>query len=380
MRLGWTGAVSLWLSSAALSAAAELRWVSTPGQPEAAVVEVTGFTDAEWSRAGTGLEWSEVLVVRADSDSLQVRPDLPAMLGGYEVAEKTLRFTPRFPLVPGLRYSAVLRSARLSGDDQARPQTAVYRFEAEAAGEATRVTTVHPTAAVLPMNLLKVYLHFSAPMSRGAVYSHVRVLDAQSRPVELAFLELEEELWNAEQTRLTLLFDPGRIKRGLLPREQEGPVFEEGKSYTLEIDAAWPDAQGRPLAGSCRKTFTAGAADETAPDPARWQVAAPPAGTRQPLTVRFDEPMDSALARRLIWVETEAGMPLEGAVALVEEDRCWHMTPTLPWPRGAAVVWVKPLIEDLAGNQIGKVFDVDVFENQAPGDSGRSAALRFTLE
>src|SRR5206468_10702471 len=91
------------------------------------------------------------------------------------------------------------------------------------------------------------YLHFSAPMSRGEVYRRVRLLGEGDRPVDRPFLEIGEELWDPDGTRLTLLFDPGRIKRGLVPRKEEGPILEEGRAYTLVVDPAWPDAQGRPL-------------------------------------------------------------------------------------------------------------------------------------
>src|SRR5438105_1654786 len=79
-------------------------------------------------------------------------------------------------------------------------------------------------------------------MGRGAAYHHIRLLDATGRPVDAPFLELEEELWSNDGMRFTLLFDPGRIKRGLKPREELGPVLGAGKSYTLVIDGAWPDA------------------------------------------------------------------------------------------------------------------------------------------
>jgi hypothetical protein len=242
------------------------------------------------------------------------------------------------------------------------------------------VTAVYPSAAVLPVNLLKVYLHFSAPMSRGLVYDQVRVRDANGKVLELAFLELEEELWNADQTRLTLLFDPGRIKRGLLPREEAGTVFEVGKSYTLEVDASWQDGNRRPLAEAFRKTFQVGPADAVAPDPVRWQILTPPAGTLRPLVVRFDESMDRALVQRLMWVETAAGAVVEGRVEVSEEERCWQWIPTRPWPSGSGVVRVKKLIEDLAGNQIGKVFDVDVFNNDPPGMSRQEVTLPFQIK
>ena len=73
------------------------------------------------------------------------------------------------------------------------------------------------------------------------------LLDAAAKEVDLPFLELEQELWDSSGKRFTLFFDPGRIKRGLKPREEVGPALEEGKSYTFVVDRAWHDAQGDSL-------------------------------------------------------------------------------------------------------------------------------------
>ena len=86
------------------------------------------------------------------------------------------------------------------------------------------------------------------------------------------FLELDEELWSPDGTRFTLLFDPGRVKRGLKPREELGPVLEAGKSYSLVIDRDWLDASGNSLKAGFRKTFRVGPPDETSPDPKTWTV------------------------------------------------------------------------------------------------------------
>ena len=53
--------------------------------------------------------------------------------------------------------------------------------------------------------------------------------------------------WNPGNTRLMVLFDPGRIKRGLLPLNESGPHPMEGRSYTLAIDGEWKEANGQPL-------------------------------------------------------------------------------------------------------------------------------------
>jgi hypothetical protein len=60
----------------------------------------------------------------------------------------------------------------------------------------TVVSQVYPTAEVLPENLLKFYVHFSAPMSSGHIYDHIRLIgDSTGKEVELPFLEIDEELW-----------------------------------------------------------------------------------------------------------------------------------------------------------------------------------------
>jgi len=141
----------------------------------------------------------------------------------------------------------------------------------------------------LPQNLLKFYLHFSAPMSRGHIYDHIHLLDQNGQAVELPFLEIDEELWNPEMTRLTLFIDPGRIKRGVQPLEEIGPALEAGKSYTLEIDAAWRDNAGLPLRENFRKSFRVAAPDREPPAPATWKIRSPKAGTHAALNIGMPE-------------------------------------------------------------------------------------------
>ena len=157
-------------------------------------------------------------------------------------------------------------------------------------------------------------------MSRGEAYRHIRLLDAKGKPVDAPFLELDEELWSRDGMRFTLLFDPGRIKRGLKPREDLGPVLEAGKSYQLVIDRDWPDAEGNPLKAEFRKTLRAGPPDETSPDPKTWEIRPPAPETRDPLEVRFPEPLDRALLDRLIVVQDAAGKAVPGRIAVEAEE------------------------------------------------------------
>jgi hypothetical protein len=269
----------------------------------------------------------------------------------------SLRLRARFPLEPGLSYRAVYQPVRSAA---AKTISQTFQVPKRASTLATKVTAVYPTQDVLPENQLKFYLHFSAPMSRGEVYRRVHLLNEKGEAIDLPFLELDQELWDQRQQRITLLFDPGRIKRGLKPREEAGPVLEEGKKYTFAIDADWPDAQGNPLAKSVRKSFRAGPPDDQIVDLTRWKIKAPPAGSRMPLIIDFPKAMDQALAERLIWIETMAGQRVDGTAVLEAQERRWEFRPDADWTAGNYRVAVDATIEDLAGNSIAKPFEIDV--------------------
>src|SRR5262249_53983657 len=182
-------------------------------------------------------QWQRLLSVYAEQPELGTNVDLPRMLGTYRLKGETLRFEPQFSAVPGVRYRAVVDPNQLPGArGTADKLTAVWELPRQAPSATTVVSHVYPSASMLPENLLKFYLHFSAPMSGGHVYDYIHLRDENGKDVELPFLELDEELWNPAMTRLTLFIDPGRIKRGVRPLEEIGPALQEGKHYTLVIN------------------------------------------------------------------------------------------------------------------------------------------------
>jgi hypothetical protein len=323
-------------------------------------VEVSGLAAEDLTAIGNlGLEgesWTKVFAVYVVPP--QGKHVGPALAGDYHLGDRTLRFTPRFPLTPGVRYRAVFRPRGTDG------HTAPIEKEfslAKPKTEAPRVTHIYPTGDRLPENQLKFYLHFSASMARGDVYRHVKLLDDRGKPVDLPFLELDEELWDGRQQRLTLFCDPGRIKRGLKPREEVGPVFEEGKRYTLVVDAGFEDANGNPLKEPYRKAFQALAPDDTQPDPKNWKLQSPSAGTRDPLTVTFPKPLDEALLERLVWVTDDRSAKVAGKVAVSGQETLWQFTPNESWKLGQYRLVADTRLEDLAGNSIARPFEVDVF-------------------
>jgi len=301
---------------------------------------------------------------------------LPPLLGELAREDDALSFTPRFALQAGMRYRAVYREP-----GAAAPVVATVAVAAAAgSGSATVVERIDPSPEVLPENLLKLYLHFSAPMSRGEAYRRIRLLDARGEAVELPFLEIDQELWDPDGRRLTLLFDPGRVKRELLPHEEVGPPLREGRSYTLVVDRDWKDARGNPLASDASKSFRVGPADHTPPRTREWRVVPPAAGTRDPLRVSFPEPLDRALLERVLEVVDRFGNPLPGEAAVGDGETRWSFTPEAPWPAGDFALRAASILEDLAGNSLGRPFEVDVFERVEDRFLEVSESVRFRVE
>ena len=116
---------------------------------------------------------------------------------------------------------------------------------------AAHVEHVYPSADVLPSNQLRLYIYFSAAMSRGEAEQRIHILDADGKVLRGVFLP-GQELWDPMNRRLTMTFDPGRIKRDLTSNRAMGPPIADGRRYTLVIEAT--NSAGHSAAA--RLTFT----------------------------------------------------------------------------------------------------------------------------
>ncbi len=197
--------------------------------------------------------------------------------------------------------------------------------------------------------------------SRGGL-DFIHLLDEAGQEVKDPFLPLDAEFWNDDRTRYTVFFDPGRQKRGIAPIAEMGRSLTSGKSYTLVVDAAWRDGNGLPLKQPYRRTFKVGPPDERPLDTKTWKFDAPAAGSSTPLTIAFPEPLDHGLLLRALGVIAPGGKPLEGQVVVGAHELTWTFTPVEPWKAGAYNVVAFAMLEDLAGNRIGRAFEVDQFD------------------
>ena len=352
-----------------------------------ATVDVVGLPAADLAAlraaALTAGQWRALLRVTVAGGAVEAA-GRPAVLGDYAVVGGALRFTPRYPFDPGRRYHVAFAPGRLPAAAagpyapwRQRPLAATVGLPAVERAPATRVERIYPSGAELPENQLRFYVHFSAPMGLTGGAGFVRLFDEAGRLVEDAFLPLDLAMWNADRTRYTLLFDPGRVKRGILPNAQRGRPLAAGRRYTLVVDGAWPDAAGLPLVASYSRSFAVGPPDERAIDPAAWRIGAPAAGTRDPLVVAFGRPLDHALLQRTLLVSAPGGRRVPGVGAVRDGETEWAFTPRRPWDDREYGLTVLPALEDPAGNRVGRPFELGTSETAGGGGPAASTRLPF---
>jgi hypothetical protein len=311
--------------------------------------------------------WTSIFAVYASERDVQ------PMLGTYEVADHVLIFHPRFPLAAGAHYRAVFQAPGTHTE-------ASFDGPPIATNPLTRVDRIYPSTDILPSNALRLYIYFSAPMSRGEAWTHIHLIDADTdRPVEIPFLELDQELWDQNNRRLTVLFDPGRIKRGLVPTTTIGPSVVEGKRYKLRIDKEWHDARGVNLIEGFEKPFRGGPADRTPPSPDKWRIATPKGSTTGPLIVVFPKPMDYVLLQRMIGI-FDASSEIPGEITVARNETEWRFTPREPWKPGAYHITADNTLEDISGNHLDRPFDVDVFETVTKHIASTTTSIPFKVQ
>jgi len=309
----------------------------------------------------TPKEWNAILRLIVAGGTADEMAQRPPVVGTYTVEPAAIRFEPQFTVVPGLKYQATFSPAKLpGGSPEATAVTAILEAPKPPPGPPTTIAAVYPSANRLPENTLRLYVHFSGQMTRGDIYRYLKLIRDDGKEVNRPFLEIDEELWSVDGLRITLLFHPGRVKRGLEPREEEGPILEEGRRYTLVIDQNWKDAEGRPLVATHRKTFSVGPPDDEPVNPDQWTVIPPRARSDAPLILRLAKPLDRALLGSMVWVVDATGRRVDGEVTVGGGERVVTFAPAQPWKAGQYRLVVGRHLEDVCGNRVGEPFEVEL--------------------
>lgn len=314
----------------------------------------------QWQgRNATGLVIPQSLLTRFSKDSLEQLLHVrltgtgTPVLGEYAVKNDAVVFTPLISFTRGLTYELTWRDAPLQQ----------IEIPADNTLKAPVVMAIYPSGDSLPENLLKMYIVFSKPMQEGKAIQNISVIKNGRDTISSVFLDLDQELWNAERTVLKIWLDPGRIKRDLQPNKQMGAPLQTGNRYQVVIKPGWTDTEGASLSSHYRKDFLSTTRDDASPDPAIWTIHPPKAGTRDALTIELHEPLDYLLLKNAVQLTDGNGNVVNGAIETAKKETILHFTPTHAWAAGEYTVTVEPRLEDLAGNNLERPFDKDLLKD-----------------
>jgi hypothetical protein len=158
-----------------------------------------------------------------------------------------------------------------------------------------------------------------------------------------------------------------------------GRSLVAGRSYTLIVSRDWLDADGMPLKEEFHRRFKVGPPDERPLDEKAWRIDAPRSGTRDPLSVSFPEPLDHGLLQRALGVSDASGRRLTGEQRVDSSEERWQFVPAEPWRRGEYRLIALTILEDMAGNRIGRAFEVDEFSRVDESPEQETVTVRFQI-
>jgi hypothetical protein len=305
---------------------------------------------------------------------------LPDVSGRYLLYDDEVRFIPTFPFDSHVKYRVIFDARPLGFLLREEPLMLEFLIPSDLKAPAlTKVTNIFPSSGLLPENLLRFYVCFSNSMQRGRALDEISLLNSEGQPVADALYRPPVELWDRTMRRLTVLLDPGRLKRWVGPNIELGPPLKAGQTYTLEIGSGMIDLNGRPLRERFRKPFLVG-------DPVReyisvdsWERLPPVTGSRQALVLLFKSPMDWALLLRTITVGSAEGSAIAGQVVVDQCEKRWSFTPTSPWIAGTYQICVGSSLEDVCGNSITGAFDQPIRKVPHQATPTNGSSLIFQL-
>lgn len=290
---------------------------------------------------------------------VSTNPEVSEVIGNYESMDSKIIYIPKYGFSTGASYTVFVTS-NTSAKSKAEHRFVIKIPEVKL-DPSTYIKNVYPTASVLPMNQLKFYIEFSAPMRMGNAFEHIHLYRMPDKKLESeAFLVTTEELWNPDKTRMTILFDPGRIKRGIKSNLQLGLPLVDGNNYKLIIDKAWLDAKDVKLTTGYEKRFEVTSVDRESPNPEKWDISFPEIENKVPLRIDFKESMDYGLLHSTIAIVDPLNNQIEGKITLLKNESKWIFTPKKSWTQGNYKIIINTWLEDLSGNNLRRKFDRDL--------------------
>lgn len=240
------------------------------------------------------------------------------------------------------------------------------------------VLAVYPSSNELPENLLRIYVQFSKPMKTVGNLEKIKLVDNEGNEVNNVFFNNVYELWNNEQTQLTLILDPARVKTGLMANEALGHAIKSNNNYTLIIEGL-EDVNHQQMTTTFNKKISVTVADTLIPETSNWKLSIPKAKSISNFTVSFPEMLDyNSLQQRLI-VTDNKNNPIEGLITIKNQETQWCFQPKKPWQNGQYILHINARLEDPSGNNLNGLFDhkIGSLKNK---QEGKIETITFTIK
>ncbi len=290
------------------------------------------------------------------------------ILGSFSEKNGFICFTPVLPFSKTHEF----------GIAQNGKQIANFKVNTTQTTRVPELLVIHPKHDTVPVNILKIYLEFSEPMQHvGSPLDFITIFDTTDSIEVYPFLDVAVELWNKSHTRLTLWFDPGRIKTDLIPNKEKGLPLKESHSYSITIDKNWKSEKGVPLGQSYSKSIHVIGKDMERPNPSNWVITSPEKNTNSPLQISFNEILDPVLALESIQL-FHGDSALSGNLELSHDGKTMLWEPYDVWKAGDYRIVIHPILEDLAGNNLHSLFDTDL--RKPNSNNEMVSSLEFTIQ
>jgi hypothetical protein len=353
-----------------------------PDQPGSCGVNVCNLDPDLMASVGRHLQagglLQSILRVNVVRTGAPIGDNLPDVFGRHHVLQDGVRFMPHFPFERGVSYRATFDPRSLGRAELSDELTLEFSLPKERSALPT-VNHIFPSSGRLPENLLRFYICFSNSMQRGRVEAEISLLGPDGEPVPDVLYRAPVELWDRSMRHLTLLLDPGRLKRGVGPNRELGPPLKAGQVYSLAVGAGMTDLSGSRLLEPIYKRFRVTDAVREPVAVEQWKIVPPVISSRQPLVLMFPRPLDWALLSNTITIASNSERPIAGQIEIDQHERRWSFTPTSPWAAGSYHVRVAPSLEDVCGNSVTAAFDRPLRSGSDLADEVASRSIPFCL-
>ena len=272
------------------------------------------------------------------------------ILGKVIEEDTTLRFIPLIPFGWNQKYTLVYQG-----------NITYFTLDIPEGYEHLSVKSIYPSAKTLPSNILKWYIYFSHPINETYVYEHVRFINATGDTLPRTTLSLENALISDNGKLLTVWIEPGRQKRNLIPNTQLGPVFKNKNTYKLVVLKTLKDIRGVPMSQDFTHSFLISSADRIKPNVDAWKIQVPKANSITNLIILCHESLDyGSLINNITVIDTINGKKIDGNWQFNNQESTLVFTPISKWNIGNYKVVFDRRIEDVAGNNLERLFDSEI--------------------